>query len=392
MSSNFRGLDKIAWLMIIGSGISRGAFYMAFPFLAFHLKNRLGADITTIGWIIGAGPLMGAIVGFYGGYLSDLFGRRSILIGALTIWGFTQMSFAFANSIFIFGVLSGLNGILRAIAEPIAQAVISDRAKGEAKERAYHYRYYAVNIGAAVGPILGGALLIDHPSIAFAIAGGSLVLFALAFAIQTKGHPRFAEETEKPPGFGAVMKLLAKDRTLNYFVFASILTAVAYSQTETALPLILNDIFKADGAKMFGWLIAANGITIVICQLWLNKVTRRFNTVKTVALSCFVFGLGLFGFGFSANMWWAYMLSMIVLALGEILVFSNGYILIDRLAPAHLRGTYHSAANMFSIGLAFGPPFGAWILKHAGQEILFTLMAGLLFFCSWIYVKGGREA
>jgi MFS family permease len=383
-----RGLKNIVWVMIIGSAVSRGAFFLAFPFLAVHLKNKFGADLTTIGWVIGAGPLMGAVVGFYGGYLSDILGRRMILICSLIIWGLTQMSFSFANSVFLFGVLSAFNGILRAIAEPVIQAVISDNSQGEARERAYHYRYFAINIGAAIGPVVGAWMLISYPALGFSIAGFSLIVFAFIFAAQKQSHFKILEKTERPPSYWAVMNILRKDKALNYYILASIICGLAYSQTETTLPIILTRTFGNDGIRFLGWTMAVNGITIIIFQLGLNKLTKQYNTVKTVAVSCLVFALGCVGFGFSSDVWWFYIVSMVIFSLGEILVFSNGYILIDRLAPEKLRGTYHSAANLHAIGFAFGPPMGGWVLKHYDQKILFILAALLMVFCCFIYLKG----
>ena len=64
MSSQIK-LSKLTWTVIAGTSVSRAAFFMAFPFLAIHLKKSLGADLTTIGWILGAGPLAGSLVGLY---------------------------------------------------------------------------------------------------------------------------------------------------------------------------------------------------------------------------------------------------------------------------------------------------------------------------------------
>jgi MFS family permease len=390
MYQGFRGIPKIVWVMIIGSGISRGAFFMAFPFLALHLKNHFGTDITTIGWIIGAGPLMGALVGFYGGYLSDIFGRRTILITSLIAWGCTQIGFSFANSVLMFTLLSALNGILRAISDPVIQAVISEQTEGDARERAYHYRYFAINIGGAIGPLIGSWILLHHPTVGFSIAGLSLILFALAFAVQPKIHFHTLVKSEKRPGFWPVMKILMKDRVLNCFVLASILCALSYSQMDAALPIILNNIFGEKGVHIFGWTMAVNGTTIIIFQLGLNKITKHFNTTKTVAVSCLIFALGFAGFAFSSNIWWAYIVSMVILSLGEILVFSNGNVLIDRLAPDHLRGTYHSASNLFAVGFAFGPFLGGWLLKHTDQQVLFVTAAILLVFSSCLYLLGNQ--
>ena len=381
-------LSKLTWAVIVGTGFSRAAFFMVFPFLAIHLKKSLGADLTTIGWILGVGPLAGSLVGFYGGYLSDLFGRRKITLIFLSLWGLVLFGFGLANSIAAFAVLSTLNGILRSTTEPILQAVISDQNQGDAKTRAYHYRYYGLNIAAAVGTSMGGWVLLKHPSLGFFVAGFSLFAFAFLFGFLSRGKNFSESQHEKPPGFLSVVKIMAQDKSLLCFVSASILCAIAYTQLEAALPIIMEKRLGDFGVYIYGFTFTANALTIICLQLFLNKWTKRFSIAKTVAVSCVVFGLGFFGFGISGSFWWAYILSMIVLALGEMLVFSNGYILIDNLAPSNLRGTYHSAGNMFSVGMAIGPPLGLYFYKETNQFLLFTMACLLLFVCASLYLLG----
>jgi MFS family permease len=381
-------LSKLTWAVIIGTGVSRATFFMAFPFLAIHLKKSLGADLTTIGWILGVGPLAGSFVGFYGAYLSDLFGRRKIAIIMLSAWGLVQMGFGMANSLVAFALLSSLNGILRSITEPVLQAVISDQNDGEAKTKAYHYRYYGLNIAAAIGTSIGGWVLLKHSTAGFFAAGISLIAFALWFERLSRGEEFSQAAEDTPPKFLEVMKILAYDKSLICFVSASILCAIAYTQLETTLPILLEGRMGDRGVYIYGFVFTANALTIVSLQLFLNKWTKKFDVAKTVALSCIVFSLGFFGFGISGSLWWAYIVSMIVLALGEMLVFSNGFILIDNLAPKNLRGTYHSAGNMFAVGMAIGPPLGAYFLKQTNQVILFSAAAVLLLVCSALYFLG----
>lgn len=390
MSEKKQPLSLLTWALIIGTGVTRGAYYMAFPFLAVHLRKQLGLDTMTIGWIIGAGPLLGALVGFYGAYLSDLFGRKSLSIITLIMMGIVQMGFSWADNVTMFFILSSLNGIIKAINEPIIQAIISDNTEGEARTRAYHYRYYAINIGVGLGPTLGAWALLHNPQIGFSIAGLSLILFAITFALLTKKWDEKSILKEKPPGFPQVMKTLYRDKALRCYVTASILCAIGYAQLDSTLPLILEGLMGDEGILLFGWMISSNAITIVIFQLIINRLTKKMNTVKTVAFSCLIFGIGFVGFGFSGTNYWFYILSMITLSFGEILVFSNGFILIDRLAPKNIKATYHSASNLFSIGFAMGFPLGAWLLQHFGQTTLFLIMAMLMPVCSLLYLQGGK--
>ncbi len=383
-------LSKLTWVVIVGTGLSRAAFFMAFPFLAIHLKNSLGVDLTTIGWILGVGPLAGSLVGFYGAYLSDLFGRRKIAITTLALWGFVHMGFGVANSVLAFAVLSSLNGILRSITEPVLQAVISDQNEGDAKTRAFHYRYYGLNIAAAFGTIIGSWVILKNPALAFFASGLSLIVFAFFFEYMSREKEFSGAPKDKPPRFKEVVKIVWLDKTLLSFVSASILCSIAYTQLESTLPIILEDRLGEAGIWTYGVAFASNAVTIVCLQLLVNRWTKRFSVVKVVAASCVVFSLGFFGFGIAGDMWWAYILSMVVLSLGEMVVFSNGFVLIDNLAPKNLRGTYHSAGNMFAVGMALGPPLGTFFFKHTNQTALFTVASLLLFVCAGLYLLGDR--
>lgn len=384
-------LPVLVWWLILGTGLSRTAFFMAFPFLAIHLKQKLNLDVTTIGWIIGIGPLMGAAVGFFGGYLSDIIGRRWILVICLTLWGITQMGFGFANSVLMFTIVSSLNGVFRSIVEPLIQALISDNTTTAERTRAFHYRYFVVNVGAAIGPLAGAWILLSSPALGFVLSGCSLMAFGLFFLLVLPSDTKTKLSHPDSPKMAFVISLLLKDKALRLFVLASVLCSVAYAQIESTLPIHLEEILGEKGIRIFSWVISANAITIVALQLWMNRITSKLNIERTVAVSCLVMGLGFLGFAFSSALGWAYIMSSIVISLGETLVFSNGYLLIDKLAPKNLKGTYHSVSNMFVIGLALGPLVGAWVFKKAGSPVLFCAAFVVMVGSALCYYFGGRH-
>lgn len=379
-------ITPFIWLQIIGAGFTRGTFFMSFPYLAIILKNSLGASSAEIGFVLGAGPLVGTFTGFYGAYLSDRFGRRSVLICSLLGWGLTMLLFGMVNSVLEFGILSILNGFCRSVSEPVVQAIISERLEPESRVKAFHYRYYAVNVGAVVGPVIGSNLFVVSPSYGFFAASATLLLFCLVYALSPSSREETPVLMQVQPGFTDAVRTMLVDKVLLCYVSASIICAIAYVQIDTTLPLILGDLFGAQGVKYFSWVLIANGVTIVAAQLILNKLTQNVSLEWNVAVSCLVFGLGFLGFGYSGTVVSFYILSMVVLALGEALVFSNGYVLIDRLAPANLKATYHSTGNLFSLGFAIGPFLGTEVLERSSQEVLFTSCCALLFICAVLYL------
>ncbi|MCY8225550.1 hypothetical protein [Bacillus haynesii] len=52
------------------------------------------------------------------------------------------------------------------------------------------------------------------------------------------------------------------------------------------------------------------------------------------------------------------MLSMFVLTIGEILCFPSMNVLLDELAPDHMKGAYYGMQNLYNIGEFLGPWLG----------------------------------
>jgi MFS family permease len=82
--------------------------------------------------------------------------------------------------------------------------------------------------------------------------------------------------------------------------------------------------------------------------------------------------------------------SMIVLTIGEILVFPAGSVLLDQLAPEGMRGTYFGASGFRSLGHFIGPWFGGWLLQGWGGQVLFVTIAGIVMASTLLYYKGAQ--
>lgn len=73
----------VALLLIAGSGVVTIAKGMSLTFLAIRLQRDFGLTPAGIGVLIGAGPLLGAIISPFAGSLSDRIGRTGVLTIAL---------------------------------------------------------------------------------------------------------------------------------------------------------------------------------------------------------------------------------------------------------------------------------------------------------------------
>jgi MFS family permease len=98
---------------------------------------------------------------------------------------------------------------------------------------------------------------------------------------------------------------------------------------------------------------------------------------------------GLIGFSF-VNGWAIAVVSIFLITLGEILIFPANSILIDELAPDHLRGTYFGAGQFRKIGSFAGPIIGGYFLTHLNGQIMFWLVSLITLGSIFFFTLGNR--
>jgi len=82
---------RLMWILLFGSFITRGSYYMVWPFLAVILYDKFGLSATQVGMILSTAATIAVIVSFIGSSLSDRFGRNSLMYasGVLYIISFS---------------------------------------------------------------------------------------------------------------------------------------------------------------------------------------------------------------------------------------------------------------------------------------------------------------
>lgn len=388
----------LVWYIIVETALSRMAFFMAMPFVGLRMHESTGVGLTSIGAIMGVAPLMSTFAGFYVGHWSDKFGRRKIIISTLYIWSLILLGFSMASTPMEFAILMGLNGLARGVFEPVTTALISDLcAHGNAKENlqkhAFHLRYFAINIGSSVGPLVGATILVKSPTFGFRLAAltwfiSASVFWYLARRWNVKGIEKTLEKATH--SMATAFKVFVKDRALRIYLMAFFLMSFSYSQVESIFAIHLKDTYGNPGILLFGRLLTLNGITVVLLTLPLLSWAKKYDLNKVCAASALFFCLGYFLMGQSSTPI-QYYLSMIVLTIGEIVIFANGSLMIENLAPAKMKGAYLGLSNISSVGFVIGPAIGGALLERGGGSLLFSVLAGLMVLVSGLYLMARRQ-
>lgn len=160
MKRLFKGLrPNVLWLGF-ASFFTDFASEMVFPLMPHFLTAVLGASKATLGIIEGAADSLAALLRIFSGWASDRVGKRKPFI----FWGYFLSSamrplYAFVAApwhVFVIRMADRLGKGTRLAAR---DALIADSCDAEARGRAYGLQNAMDQFGAAVGPLVAGAML-----------------------------------------------------------------------------------------------------------------------------------------------------------------------------------------------------------------------------------------
>ncbi|QOR68684.1 MFS transporter [Cytobacillus suaedae] len=380
-------LHPIISFLLIGALFSRIANSMSMPFLAIYLAKQTDLSPLMIGVIIGAAPLASTVTGILGGYLSDKFGRKLIMLVSIYSWGFVFIGFAFANDPIIFLLLSILNGVCKAFFEPVSQALMGDLTEQKLRQRVFSLRYTALNAGVAIGPLLGVFIGLSSSGIGFILTGTFYFLYSIVLHMIIRKLSIPVQTSKTVHSMKESFLIMKEDRVLMYFILGACITQIAFAQF-APLSHHMSITFEK-GVIYFGWMMTTNALVVVVAQFPLSSIFERFSTITGVYVGNGLYAIGGLGFAFS-NTLTEMIFSMIIFTLGEVLCFPAGTILIDKLAPNHLRGSYYGALNFTELGRFIGPTLGMFLYSTMNISWLFTIIFILLLVSSLIYMVGNH--
>jgi len=289
-----------------------------------------------------------------------------------------------------FILLNALNGLSNSFFEPTSQALMGDVTEKENRMRAYSLRYTAINIGASVGPLLGAYLASTSAKLSFAITGSIYLIYAvILFMLMRKISITESEQAiKKSVTFGQAIKIVRTDKALLYLLLGIILVNIGYAQIDSNLPQFLSSTLH-NGVYVFSVLLTINAVMVVILQMPVSHLVERYKPMQVMNIGAGFMVLGLLLCSFIHG-WITAILAIIMLTLGEILIFPSNSLMIDQLAPDHLRGTYFGAGQFRKIGNFLGPVMGGFLLSHYHGQIMFWTISLIVLGSIVFFMMGNR--
>ena len=169
---------------------------LGLPLLPLFLERR-GGTPSVIGIIMAAFFAAGVVTQFALGHLTDRYGRRPILIGALGLYGVASMTYLLPVSAPWFALTRAVQGSAAGAIEVASLSAVAALFAEHERGRAVSKVLAAQLTGIALGPVIGVVASVRTLGWAFFVTG----LVSLAAAAQTWRTPlgdRLAPETPLP--------------------------------------------------------------------------------------------------------------------------------------------------------------------------------------------------
>lgn len=335
LAQSYSGLPASSWLLAAAAFLNR-AGSMVVPFLTIYLGERFQLDFEQAGWfgsIYGIGAVLGSLLG---GRLCDRIGpvRVQILtLGGAAVWFWTL---AAVDDLVLLGAgLFGL-GMLNDAFRPGNFAAALASSPPTMRPKAMALNRLALNAGWMIGPAIGGLLAEHDFRWLFLVDGGSC---GVAAAFLWGCRHRLRQLAPAAADAAAAPQSPWRDHRFLLLCLLSVLAMLVFLQSVVTQNRYLHEALDIPKAKV-GLLAGINPLLIVVVEMPLVQALRRRDQLPIVAAGVLLVGLGLLLLACRGGGIPVVLLSILVVACGEMLWSPQLAAYLGDLAPPAARGRY----------------------------------------------------
>lgn len=373
---------KLHWLLIGVFLVNFGNSFV-WPLTTVYIHDQLHQSLTIAGLVILCYSGANVVGSYIAGILFDRYNPRTLMIEGLIGAVITMFVLVWKSNWPIYPVMLTLVGFFNGWLVTLHNSY-GTMVKGHDGRFVFNMIYFSNNLGmvfatSVVGPLYQFAR--NHVGPLFLLTGLLYLFFILIVAkfyrVQVS-RQRTAAVDEKEIVRDKTTKLPVPNLITIWTMFiAMVIIWIAYSQWSSNMSVYVTN--HGISMTLYSLLWTINGLMVVLLQPLMNIVNQY---VKNDYLKIYV---GICGIMMSfvvlvfAKQYWWFVLGMVVLTLGEIMVFPTVPAVVDQLSPTDEKGRYQGLLNaLISFGKAVGPAIGGMIIEGLSYRPLFIACAGAL--------------
>jgi proton-dependent oligopeptide transporter, POT family len=256
-----------------------------------------------------------------------------------------------------------------ALVKPSVVGTTAGSSNEKVRSVGYSIYYTLVNVGSTAGPLLAGwQEERGNDQTVFRIAALSvlLMLFLVLFLFKEPGRSGEAQSVSVAQVGKNFLTVLSNPR---FMIFLLIFTGywVVFWQEFIALPLYVSQFIDphANTARI----VATDPIVVICFTMLVGFLTKRIRAFHAIVLGTLISSLAWILMIVHPSVWMA-VLTLVGVALGEIVQAPRYYDYISRLAPTDQQGTYMGFAFLpLGIGSFIAGKFAGWLMHHYGEQL-----------------------
>ena len=370
------------WLLILNITFNLVMGFIL-PVNTIFIHKNLHESLVTAGFALMVYSAFMMVGNALGGFMFDRFSKRGTLyigygISIISLLGMSVHHVWPTYAIMLFTLGFGMGLVYTAV--NAYTAFIAEQMTGNSRV-IFNNMYLAANIGIAIGSTAVGFifkwsifLTFFIPMLLFVISAVILMLKANVLDHVREQDDEDIKRYESSEVKDPRIEIGVNRFRLNIFVICASIFIVwlGYSQWDSNLSAyMLNQGYTT---REYGLVFTVNAASLLIIQPVMNRVVSKvFKLLKyQIFLGTIIMGLSFLLLP-GAKTYLAFIISMLVLTVGESMVFPTIPALLSKMSTNRNRGTFQSFYSIFgSLGRAIGPYAGSLIITALSFSTLFV--------------------
>jgi dipeptide/tripeptide permease len=254
-----------------------------------------------------------------------------------------------------------------ALVKPSIVGTTARASKENVRSIGYSIYYTLVNIGGAAGPLVA-SWVHRHLSVENVFRASALSVFAMFFAVLLLyKEPRRSGEVQTVSVGQATKNFVTVVSNPRFMLFLLIFSGywIVFWQEFIILPLYIHNY--VDPSANTELMLMAGPLTVISLQMLVSFLTQRIPAFRAITLGTLISALAWLILIAHPTFPMA-VLTLVLVAVGEITQSPRYYEYISRLAPSGQQGTYMGFAFLpIGIGSLIGGWFGGKLIHHFGE-------------------------
>lgn len=266
------GFDRRVWFLLFAMLVFRFGQGLFYPFSTIYFANFVGIPLSLIGVGLASLAVASIASGLISGPLTDRYGRKPVMLVALTGSATTFFCFSQVGTFAGYAAVCVAAGFVgSSMFDAARNAMVADIVEPGKRARAYGLVRVGGNVGWAAGPAFAGFVAAFFGSSAatyqYMFMGTSVFTFAVACALAALIRESLPDSgtDSRTPGFRGVSDALS-NRAFVALLGAGFLMYYVFTQDWQALPIYSKNFLEMPDF-LIGLFLAGNGLLIILLQL-----------------------------------------------------------------------------------------------------------------------------